>query len=204
MVLRKVIMTTYFISDLHLYHTNIIRYCNRPFSSVGEMHETILNNYNSVVRSSDTVYFIGDIIFGHGKLPPHQLATLQAFGGRKHLIYGNHDSLKVLREHFESVSPYLEIKVPYVIESDKKREHPGSTTVQQIVLCHYPFQVWNRSHYGSWHLHGHCHGTLPPDSSLLRLDVGVDPNNFRPLSFNDIAEIMATKTFVPISDRRAM
>ena len=57
----------FFTADLHLGHKNIIKYCNRPFSSLKDMDETIINNWNSVVGKNDTVYALGDLVFGFHK-----------------------------------------------------------------------------------------------------------------------------------------
>lgn len=57
----------YLISDLHLDHKNIIKYCNRPFSSVEEMNGAIIDNWNEVVKESDFVYLVGDLAFGWKK-----------------------------------------------------------------------------------------------------------------------------------------
>ena len=35
------------ISDLHFGHKNIIRYCDRPFASVEQMNEIILERLNA-------------------------------------------------------------------------------------------------------------------------------------------------------------
>ena len=57
-------INTFFISDTHFGHTNIIKYCDRPFSSVGEMNKTLIYNWNKVVKDIDIVYFLGDFCFG--------------------------------------------------------------------------------------------------------------------------------------------
>ncbi len=54
----------YLISDLHLDHKNIIRYCKRPFSSADEMNRTIIDNWNEVINEDDFVYLVGDLVFG--------------------------------------------------------------------------------------------------------------------------------------------
>ena len=59
----------YLIGDTHFDHANIIRYCNRPFRNVQEMNETIVRNWNEIVKDKDTVYFLGDWTFGRGHKP---------------------------------------------------------------------------------------------------------------------------------------
>jgi len=51
--------------------------------------------------------------------------------------------------------------------------------------------------HGYWHLHGHCHGSLPP-SNLKRLDVGVDTNKMHPYSYEEVKQIMIKRMIVPV------
>lgn len=74
------------VSDTHFNHTNIIRYCNRPFSSIEEMNEKIIENWNKTVQPGDIVYHLGD--FGYDYKIANRLI------GRKRLILGNHDDAK--------------------------------------------------------------------------------------------------------------
>ena len=60
-----------------------------------------------------------------------------------------------------------------------------------IVLCHYPLAIWDRRHYGAWHLYGHTHGAYTSDG--LALDVGVDNWHYTPVSINQIIEAMKEK-----------
>lgn len=78
----------FFTSDLHLGHENCIRLCNRPFSSIEEMDETLIENWNHKVTGKDTVYILGDLIYRSQKPPEEYLRRLR---GKKHLILGNHD-----------------------------------------------------------------------------------------------------------------
>lgn len=75
----------YLISDLHLNHKNVIRYCNRPFKSMKEMNRKLINNWNSVVGDTDTVYFLGDFSFGRPSL------WIKKLNGNIIFIRGNHD-----------------------------------------------------------------------------------------------------------------
>ena len=53
-------MTTWFTSDEHHWHANIIRYSKRPFSSIVEMTEELVRRHNAVVKAEDTVWHLGD------------------------------------------------------------------------------------------------------------------------------------------------
>lgn len=67
----------YFTSDLHLGHKNIIRLCNRPFSSIEEMDAVLIENWNRKVHQNDTVYILGDLMFRSEKPPEEYLRQLK-------------------------------------------------------------------------------------------------------------------------------
>lgn len=170
-------MTTFFISDTHFLHSNAIKYCDRPFSSVEEMNETMILNWNSKIGSEDVVYHLGDFSINsrnHEKNKEKEKdlkKILNRLNGRKFLIYGNHDAdfLDFYRDFFYEVLPYKEIQIDNKIWS----------------LFHYPIEDWN----GKWsdagiHLHGHSHGKS--ENKKNRLDVGVDCHNFFPISLEEI------------------
>lgn len=165
--------TIYFTSDLHFDHANIIKYCNRPFNNVEEMNYKLIENWNSVVNHNDTVYVIGDFC-----MSSRSKKYLSQLNGRKILILGNHDKQASLSHGWAEIHNYLEI----------------TYNKQFIVMCHYAFKVWNRSHYGSWNIYGHSHGSLPDDPYALAIDVGIDCHNYTPVSFDEVKRIMAKKT----------
>ena len=76
--------------DLHLHHTNIIRYCSRPFQSVDAMNEALLAAWKETVGEADTIICGGDIALA-GALKRERLARVRAMPGRKLLVRGNHD-----------------------------------------------------------------------------------------------------------------
>ena len=167
----------FFTSDPHYNHKNIITYCNRPFASVSEMNESLINRWNSVVSHEDTTYVIGDFAFD--KNPSKFLCRLN---GTKVLIKGNHDKRPYREDGWDAIHDYLEIT------------HKG----KHIVMCHYSMRVWNKSHRGSWMLYGHSHGTLPDDPYSNSIDVGVDCHNYTPISFDDVERIMKKKKWKPV------
>ena len=81
-------MNVFFTSDLHFFHKNIIRFDNRPFTSVEEMNETLIRNWNRKVKKDDLVYILGDISWGNDE---ETCAIFARLNGRKVLIKGNHD-----------------------------------------------------------------------------------------------------------------
>ena len=176
----------YLTSDLHLGHSNIMKHCKRPFNSIEEMNNRIINNINDMVRPNDELYILGDLYFGEKQ-------TINTFEYAKkikcehiHLIKGNHDMsyedlLKLNEENkvFESISLYKELKY-------EKR---------LFVLCHYPFMdnAWNKAMHGSINIHGHIHSNTnynqeQKDKKILRYDVGVDANDYYPVLIDNILE----------------
>lgn len=153
----------WFTGDSHFRHTRILELCGRPFSSIGEMDETIIQRWNARVKPNDTVYHLGD--FAWKNVSQQYLARLN---GQIHLIRGNHD--KTVKDGFSSISDMLTIDVGGM----------------NLVLCHYPIEEWNGFWRGAKHLHGHCHGRMRQQKG--RLDVGVDSWDFAPVSLDEIKE----------------
>lgn len=174
-------MADFITADLHLGHRNIIKYCNRPFSSFEEMDSTIINNINDKVGVKDRLIVVGD--FCLKKLVPYYLNRINC--KRVWLIKGNHDKKVNPNDGFEVVKDYHEETY------DLGEEYPTP-----FVMCHYPMLSWNKSHYGSYMIHGHCHGTLSGHKGLAsdayRIDVGVDCHDFQPLTPKEIAKLMKT------------
>ncbi|NIQ80602.1 MAG: phosphoesterase [Anaerolineae bacterium] len=168
-------MTAWFTSDTHYGHENIIKHANRPFASVQEMDEVMIQRWNSRVKKGDVVYHLGDFSW-HKQQSVNEL-ILRRLNGQKFLVHGNHDykNQAIMKsQSFVQITPYKEIKVEG----------------QKIILFHYACKVWNGSHRGSWQLFGHSHGTLERDYKIKQLDVGVDCWDFYPISFADVAEEM--------------
>jgi len=179
----------YFISDTHFLHFNVIKYSNRPFKDVDDMTIQLISNWNEVVSKTDEVYILGDFCFG---TKAKWRIILNQLNGIKYYIKGNHDKPKQIpTEMFEWVKDYHELNLKI---NDKWKK---------IVLCHYPFLTWNKNHSGSWNLFGHAHGNLNNISlkdrfkvflglkrklSKNQYDVGVDCNNYKPISLDQIIE----------------
>lgn len=173
---------TFFTADQHYNHYNIIKYCNCPFSSVQEMNKTMIVNHNSVVKSDDTIYMLGDVALGH---PKHLKPILERLNGHKILIIGSHDKTTLqYKKYFDHISSRMDITI----------------NGHHIALCHYCMRTWSRSHWNSYMLYGHSHGTLDPIGKSW--DVGVDKNNFTPLSLEQIIKIMKNRPDNPNLIRR--
>jgi len=160
-------LSIFFTSDTHFNHANIIRFCNRPFSDVLQMNETIIENWNKVVKPEDKVYHLGD--FGFGEVG----YIIDRLNGKITLIRGSHEKSAFLyKSKFELIVPLLEFEIDN----------------NTIVLCHYAMRVWRKSHYNSWHLYGHSHGMLKGQGKSF--DVGVDCWNFQPISYEKVESVM--------------
>jgi calcineurin-like phosphoesterase family protein len=163
----------FFSADWHNLHYNILRFCNRPFKNVIEQEQCLLENHNSIVKPKDIVYCIGDIAM----TKEGAISALSKMNGIKIFILGNHDFKfeNIIKQYCREVHNLCDIRIEQ----------------QKITLCHYAMRVWNCSHHGAWCVHGHSHGTLP--SLGKSYDVGVDSNNFKPVSFEELEVIMSKK-----------
>jgi calcineurin-like phosphoesterase family protein len=157
------------------------------------MNATIIRNWNAVVQPEDVVYVLGDFAFEKDRA---KLAgMLEQLKGEKHIIWGNHDGLLKSfpwKQYFKTAADLRTIMVP---------AESNDGVMQRIVLCHYAFRVWDQSHYGTWHLHGHSHGTLPDDPYMLSTDIGVDSWDFTPVSMKQLNEVMSRKLWKPLAHR---
>jgi len=189
-------MTIWFTADLHFNHVGVIKYCNRPWSTVEDMNEGLIHKWNSVVKQQDTVYVVGDFAF-RGKANIEDI--LSRLKGKKHLIEGNHDRQNRLKANekalFESISQYIEITIQ---DSDAIKGR------RRITLCHYAMMTWRERNIGSFMLHGHSHGNFKNEvfcplcgenviGDCYRLDVGVDCHNYFPVSYEKVKKIMSSK-----------
>jgi len=163
----------YVTSDLHFNHSNIIKYCNRPFINTFEMNQKLINNWNSVVQRGDSVFVLGDFMFGR-KAEHDADYFLSNLNGNKILITGNHDKKEVI-----NARGWKEVH---------KTIYETEINGQYIVMCHYPMRSWNHFFRNSWHLFGHVHNKMEPYG--LSFDVGVDSWNYMPISFDQVKEKM--------------
>jgi calcineurin-like phosphoesterase family protein len=169
---------------------------------LGQMDNTLINQWNAVVTPGSVVYHVGDFAF---KNKTKQREYLSRMNGTKHLIKGNHD-VEIPDDAWASVtSGIVEMRLELL---------DGSTAY--IILCHWPFQEWQHAFRGAWHIHGHVHGELDNtgvDSCIkgVKIDVGADARNYRgygrkeypyaPFSLAELIEIMGkpeyTDEYVP-------
>lgn len=173
-------MDIYFTSDLHLGHKNIIEYSKRPFSSVEEMNEAIIERWTKTVKPGDQIYFLGDFALCKEDIA---IPMLKRLTGQKFIVFGNHDKYlrksKIFLEYWAWAKDHAEIKI-------------GD---QKIVLNHYAFRTWNQMHRGSYNFHGHSHGSLPELDYLRQCDVGVDCWNYTPVNYDELKLKMDKKVF---------
>lgn len=155
------------ISDTHFDHTNIIRYCNRPFVSTREMNEYILHNWCRTVASDDLVYFLGDMAFGRDSRKPRWWVT--QVSGRKIWVKGSHD---------HGIRPTSVIPgVERVVLSEQVK--CGGV---EFLLVHDVFDAAING-WSGWIIHGHNHDNQPHlNRERGRVNVSVEVIDYRPVS----------------------
>ncbi len=152
MILQKV----FFTSDLHFGHENVLRFDNRPFSSVEEMDAELVRRWNTKVGKGDLVYVLGDLIWKSRNGDAHNL--IKSLNGQIILIKGNHDRFlhnAQAKAALAGIKDYDDICVTL---------EDGS--VRRCILSHYFIPFYNGHRYQAIHLHGHSHFTDEADLEL--------------------------------------
>jgi calcineurin-like phosphoesterase family protein len=183
-------MKTVFISDTHLNHINIVKGVSkwsdtsrcRPFNTVAEHNETILDGINTAADVNDRLIINGDFCFGNHENIPKFRNLIRC--RNVWLVKGNHD--RQLWKYHRSVFQYTDKYIDDLV-IDK----------QQIFMCHYAGHVWEDNNRGSWMLCGHSHGNLPlPHSEGKILDLCPENHNYKPWTFEQIKEYMDARPIV--------
>lgn len=185
-------MTTYFTSDLHLGHADVLAFAQRPWATIGEHDAALIDNINAAVGAGDELYILGDFTLrldDDGIRP--WLDSIKC--ENRWLVLGNHDRAAILKapSSFRRAADYMEV------------------TVGERLCClsHYPMLDWNRmaGRHGipqdatSIMLHGHVHSQgrgYNGDNArggVWRYDVGVDANGYRPVSLGEIEAFMRAR-----------
>jgi len=216
-------MATFFTADLHLAHRKILGFSYRyylgkpaqmqglaafkealnkyiegeidwidvdiPEEDVKIIDAEIIRRINKKVQKNDVLYILGDIAAINANNVDYIKSLLGGIKCRNvSIIWGNHDRKKLLIPIFEELG--------WFIRGDRHEISTATPIYNKvtIVMDHYPMARWNKSHYGSWHLHGHTHGLMQFDpGTKLRYDVGIDINDYYPVSLSQLDKIMFLK-----------
>lgn len=176
----------FFISDTHFFHQNILRLCERPFDTIEEHDQKLIENWNSVVGPEDTVFHLGDFCFGGAQ---KWKEIRDQLNGHIILILGNHD-IKTASQGMLTMFDYASQQMRIQVD--------GRT----VYLNHFPFLTfahWNPDVYQrdslAFALSGHTHirkGDTGYDAQFTSLykstqyDVGVDLNDYKPIAWKEV------------------
>ena len=140
-------MANFYIADTHFGHKNSLSFDNRPFKTIEEHDEALINNWNNAVGMDDDVYLLGDISW-HNSTKTIEIIK-QLNGHNLFWIKGNHDN-KILKNR--------ELKNLFVEICDYKELDLGNGKI--LVLSHYPILCFKNHYYGSYHFFGHVHSSF--------------------------------------------
>jgi calcineurin-like phosphoesterase family protein len=177
-------MAIYFTSDNHFGHRRILEYTKRPYKTIPEMDEALIENWNKVVKKNEYIYVLGDFSFSNRERTKEIISRLN---GIKILIIGNHD---------KDAKKSLELGFDQVFEN-----HSIRIGDEQILLSHFPYHPMTDLNQDQRYLHkrivndgktfllhGHVHETYHIKDNMI--NVGVDVNNYTPVSHHKILSMI--------------
>lgn len=169
-------MTQFFTSDLHLNHEKILTLSHRPFKDLPEMHEAIIQRWNSKVTVKDIVYVLGDLALGKIEdLEP----LLCRLNGTIVLVKGNHCKSP---RRLLAACPSLKV----IVDSLRMTNYVGDRGYKTY-MRHFPPSdpnTWQEKYGASVFLHGHVHSSYSRRG--MQINVGVDVRKFEPKTFEEL------------------
>lgn len=177
-------MSSYYSSDWHIDHKKVLEFAERPYSSIEEMNEQLLENMFAPLHKGDNMFFLGDLAWSMEGF--EQVFKHINKGVNFHWILGNHDVkyykriLSMYNNKIASVQQYKEVHI----------------CGKPAFLCHYPMLMWSKSHYNSYMLHGHAHKHKAGTEELREMNIGKILNvncefsNFTPWCEDEVANYM--------------
>lgn len=190
-------VTTWYTSDLHLGHGNILGYCARPFPHVDAMDDALVASWNAQVADGDEVWVLGDFCLGDVDAGLSRVAGLR---GVKRLVVGNHDRPFGGRPDADAwEARYLAAGFASLHHGWVPHAPADAPELGGVLLCHFPYTGDSRStdrfadrrppDDGGVLLHGHVHGRWRRRGRLV--DVGVDAWGGRPVAASEVAALLA-------------
>ena len=193
----------YFTSDWHIGHEAVLEFSKRPFSSVKSMSEGLISRYNATVPPEGTCFFLGDM----GLCTADALSeVLKQLNGIKVCILGNHDRGAVAMKQLgfdlvlSGASLFIGnelVTLTHCPLTGIVRENTeGMRGAQEGEAWHgeYRHAKFSTVDQGQFHLHGHIHSPNRGKSTKIlgrQFDVGVDANNYTPVSLSQIESWIA-------------
>ena len=169
---------TYFSSDWHFGHENIINFERTNFDSVQSHDEyliDIIDDWSQKWASGSILWFLGDF----GSLDYLWVFNmLRNYGITVNFILGNHDGS-------ENISKFREY-------CDNVYEYPVYLS-QKLVISHFPVAVYE----DSINIHGHLHGSKLQDKNHINASIHV--TGYKPISEKQLAAIYSQ---IPKFNRR--
>ena len=165
----------YFTSDLHFGHQKEFLYEPRGFNNVQTHNETIISNWNTLIKPTDTVYILGDLMLGNTEKGLENVRQLQ---GEIFIILGNHDTSNRIEE-YNKLPNVKDICYATAIKYNNYHfylsHYPTITSnfdldkplkARLINLCGHshiknPFEDWDRYNSPIYHVELDAHNNIP-------------------------------------------
>ena len=169
-------MRIWFTSDMHFNHTNIIKYCERPFHTIDKMNEVLIRNWNDRVKKEDIVYHLGDFCFYRGKEAAGSKTSVREWesklNGKVIHVLGNHDSHNSMMEQNLRIVTKFGNKL--ILMTHIPPKETDNLEPYDLVLCGHVHEKWDHT----W------------INGKLVINVGCDVHKFMPINKNEIMRLV--------------